>query len=385
MDHSATTPVRSEVVDAMEPFWMEHYGNPSSIHKAGRKGNVALTQARQQIAALINAKPSEIIFTASGTESDNMGLRGIALARRAQNGANRIVTSAIEHHAVLHTAEDLAANFGFELSILPVGNDGLVDLGHLKSTIQQESAVAVVSIMTANNEIGTIQPISEISELCRSRSIPFHTDAVQAAGKLPLNVNTLGVDALSMSAHKFYGPKGVGLLYLRRGTPMQPILTGGSHEHGYRAGTENIPLIIGMAAALSLAEEERSAETERLSLLRDHIIAQILENVPACQLTGSWQKRLPHLASFVISGVEAEGLLIGLDLAGIAASSGSACTSGAQRPSHVLAALGVQPVDAAGGLRLSLGRDTTADDVTFVVAKVTEIVQQLRSFSPPPL
>lgn len=377
--------MRPEVLDSMAPYWTEHYGNPSSIHKAGRKAHVAITQARQQLAKALNAKASEIIFTGCGTESDNMALRGIALARRAQTGANRIITSAVEHHAVLHTAEDLARHYGFELTLVTVDSQGRVDLGYLESALGDGTDVAIVSIMFANNEIGTIQPIAQIGQLCRDIGVPFHTDAIQAAGKLALDVNELGVDALSLSGHKFYGPKGIGLLYLRSGTPFQSILTGGSHENGYRAGTENVPLIVGMANALTMAEDEREEESARLTILRDRLITQILEEVDGSKLTGSWDERLPHVASFVIQGIEAEGLLIGLDLAGIAASSGSACTSGAQRPSHVLEAIGISAPDAVGGLRLSLGRSTTPADVSFASEKVAAIVQQIRSFSPPPI
>jgi len=391
MDHSATTPVRPEVLTAMQPYFAEFYGNSSSIHRVGRRAHVALTDARRTLAALLGAQEREIIFTSGGTESDNAALRGIALARRAATGAHRIVTSAVEHHAVLHTAEDLAAHYGFELTVLPVDSNGLVRVEDVADALapdatgaqtDPETDVAVVSVMYANNEVGTVQPIAEIGALCRERGVPFHTDAVQAAGKLPLDVETLQVDALSLSAHKFYGPKGVGLLYLRRGTPFLPQQTGGSHEENRRAGTENVPLIVGMAQALELAENEREAEADRLRVLRDQLIGGILESVDGAQLTGSRTQRLPHLASFVIRGVEAEGVLIGLDLAGVAASSGSACTSGAQRPSHVLTAMDISAADAVGGLRLSLGRSNTAEDVTYVLEKLPSIVEQIRGVVP---
>lgn len=352
MDHAATTPVRPEVVDAMMPYFGEYYGNPSSLHGVGRRASSALDQARRTIASLINARESEIIFTGCGTESDNMALRGIAQARRNMTGANRIITSAIEHHAVLHLVEDLAENEGFVLDLLPVDQDGLVALSTVEEILSDGSDVAVVSVMMANNEIGTLQPIAEIGRFCHAQGVPFHTDAIQAAGKILLDVETLHVDALSVSAHKFYGPKGVGFLYLRSGTPFQPQMLGGNHERSRRAGTENVPAIVGMARAFELAELERQEECIRQRVLRDRLIGVILETVDGARLTGSPRERLDNLASFVIQGVEAEGILIALDLAGVAASSGSACTSGSQRPSHVLEAIGVPLQDAAGGATL---------------------------------
>ena len=385
MDHSATTPVRPEVMAVMAPFFDEFYGNPSSIHGVGRKAGVAISQARRTLADLLGAKPGEIIFTGWGTESDNAALRGIALARRAATGANRIVTLPIEHKAVLYTAEDLRDHFGFALTLVGVDACGLVKLDELAAALDDD--VAVVSVMLANNEVGTVQPVAEIGALCRDKGIPFHTDAVQAGGKLPLNVDDLQVDALSLSAHKFYGPKGVGLLYLRSGVPFLPYVTGGSHEGGRRAGTENVPFIVGMAKALELAHAEQSAETARLELLRDQLIGGILEQIDCARITGPLPSmgtapRLPNHASFVIRGVEAEGVLIALDLAGVAASSGSACSSGSQRPSHVLEAMGVPPADAVGGLRLSLGRSNTPADVAFVLEKLPVIVNQIRTTLP---
>jgi cysteine desulfurase len=382
MDHSATTPVRPEVLAAMQPYFAEYYGNPSSIHAVGRRAGVALAQARRTIAELLGARPSEIIFTGCGTESDNAALRGIALARRQATGAKRIITLPIEHKAVLYTAQDLAEHYGFELTLAPVDGEGLVSADWVAQAIGRGSDVAVVSIMAANNEVGTIQPIAEIGAHCRARGVPFHTDAVQAAGKLSLNVNELNVDALSTSAHKFYGPKGVGFLYLRSGTPFLPTMTGGSHEGGRRAGTENVPLIVGMAKALELVEAERPQENARLRVLRDQLIGGILESVDGARLTGSSTARLDSHASFVIQGVEAEGVLIALDLAGIAASSGSACTSGSQRPSHVLEALGVPAADAAGGLRLSLGHSNRPEDVTYLLEQLPRIVSQIKGAVP---
>jgi len=379
LDHAATTPVRDEVLEVMQQFFAEIYGNPSSIHRAGRQASVLLERSRETLAALLNARPGEIVFTSGGTESDNAAVRGIALARRASTGANRLIVSAVEHKAVLETAEDLRDRFGFQLDILPVDGEGQVSIDDVASALGDGRDVALVSIMYANNEIGTIEPIAEIGSLCRSLGVPFHTDAVQAGGKLPLDVEALQVDALSLGAHKFYGPKGVGLLYLRSGTPFWPQMTGGGQERGRRAGTENVPLIAAMAKALELAEQERVEEEKRLRALRDHLIGALLEAIEGVRLTGAREKRLPNHVSIVVEGAEAEGMLIALDLAGIAASSGSACASGAHRPSHVLEAIGLPPHLAAGALRFSLGRSTTADDIDYLQKILPEIVQRVRT------
>lgn len=378
LDHAATTPVAPEVLSAMLPYFSEYYGNPSSIHRVGRRANVAIEQARRTIAEQIGATPQELLFTAGGTEGDNAALRGIALARRAATGANRIVTSPIEHHAVLHTAFDLRDHFGFDLTLLPVNQEGLLAVTDLENALGDGKAIAVVSIMLANNEIGAIQPLAALGACCRAVGVPLHTDAVQAAGKLALDVETLGVAALSASGHKFYGPKGVGFLYLRTGTPYLPLMTGGSHEGNRRAGTENVPLIVGMAKAFAMAEAERETEGERLRVLRDQLIDGVLENIEGAHLTGPRDARLAHLASFVLRGTTAESVLIALDLAGIAASSGSACASGSQRPSHVLEAIGIDAADAHGALRFSLGRSNTSVDIAYVTAKLPQIVEQLR-------
>jgi cysteine desulfurase len=378
MDHSATTPVLPAVFDAMQPYFCEFYGNPSSIHNAGRRAAAALAEARRTIADLISARPNEIIFTGCGSESDNAAVRGIALARRAASGADRIITTPVEHKAVLATAEDLRDHYGFRLTLLPVDTEGLTSVDELQAALGDGKDVALVSVMFANNEIGTVQPIAEMGALCRSLSVPLHTDAVQAAGRLPLDVAALQVDALSASAHKFYGPKGVGFLYLRGGAPFWPMLTGGSHEGGKRAGTENVPLIVGMARALALAETDRTVENARLRILRDRLIGGVLETVDGSRLTGPAAPRLDHHASFVIAGVEAEGVLIGLDLAGIAASSGSACMNASQRPSHVLQAIGVAPEEWASGLRLSLGRSNTPEDVDYAIETLARVVGRIR-------
>ncbi|GIV71676.1 cysteine desulfurase family protein [Caldilinea sp.] len=379
LDHAATTPVRDEVLEVMQQFFAEIYGNPSSIHRAGRQASVLLERSRETLAALLNARPGEIIFTSGGTESDNAAVRGIALARRASTGANRLIVSAVEHKAVLETAEDLRGRFGFQLDILPVDGEGQVSIDDVASALGDGRNVALVSVMYANNEIGTIEPIAEIGSLCRSLGVPLHTDAVQAGGKLPLDVEALQVDALSLGAHKFYGPKGVGLLYLRSGTPFWPQMTGGGQERGRRAGTENVPLIAAMAKALELAEQERVEEEKRLRDLRDHLIGALLESIEGVRLTGAREKRLPNHVSIVVEGAEAEGMLIALDLAGIAASSGSACASGAHRPSHVLEAIGLPPHLAAGALRFSLGRSTTADDIDYLQKILPKIVQRVRT------
>lgn len=379
LDHAATTPVRPEVLAVMQAHFAETYGNPSSIHRSGRRASVVIQQARQTIAGLLNARPGEIIFTSGGTESDNAALRGIALARRAATGANRLITTAIEHKAVLQTAEDLRDHFGFSLTVLPVDAHGRLRVADVNDVLGDGRDVAVVSVMYANNEIGTIEPVAEIGELCRALDVPFHTDAVQAGGKAPLDVNALHVDALSLGAHKFYGPKGVGVLYLRTKTPFWPILTGGSHEGGRRAGTENTPLIAGMAMALELAEAERATEGPRLRALRDRLIAGVREEIEEAVLTGAHDERLDNHASFAIGDADAEGILIALDLAGVGASSGSACASGSNRPSHVLEAVGLSTAEAAGALRFSLGRSTTVEDIDFVVATLPQIVARVRN------
>lgn len=378
LDHAATTPIRPEVLDIIQQHLNETYGNPSSIHRPGRRAAVVLQRARATLADLLNAHPGEIVFTSGGTESDNAAVRGIAQARRAATGANRLITTAIEHKAVLQTAEMLRDHDRFTLTILPVDSEGLVHVEDLTDALGDGRDVALVSIMYANNEIGSIQPVAALGERCRAVGVPFHTDAVQAGGKLPLDVAALNVDAMSLGAHKFYGPKGVGLLYLRRGTHFWTQMTGGGQEGGRRAGTENIPLIAGMATALELAEIERVEEGRRQRALRDHLIGGLLESIEGIHLTGARTARLDNHASFVIDGADAEGLLIALDLAGIAASSGSACASGANRPSHVLEAIGILGDRAMSALRFSLGRTTTAADIDFVLAALPPIVARVR-------
>jgi cysteine desulfurase len=376
LDHSATTPVDRRVVDAMLPYWTESYGNPSSLYGLGRRAAAALEDARGRIARVLNCQPAEIVFTGCGSESDNLALRGVAFAAAAK-GKRHIITTPIEHHAVLHTAADLAEHFDFEVTYVPVDRCGLVDPAGVAAAIRPDTAL--ISVMYANNEVGTIEPLAEIGAMARQRGIPLHTDAVQAGGQLPLDVQALNVDLLALSAHKFYGPKGVGLLYVRRGTRLLPTQTGGSQERGRRAGTENVPYIVGMAQALELAQAEREAEGARLRLLRDRLVTSLLARIPDAELTGHPSQRLPGHASLVIRGVEAQSILIALDLAGVAASSGSACASGAPTPSHVLTAMGFDPIEALGALRLTLGRENTEVDVDYVAVKLPEIVARLRA------
>jgi cysteine desulfurase len=318
------------------------------------------------------------VFTGGGTESDNLALRGVGLAQ-ASRGRRHIITTPIEHHAVLHTAADLAEHFDFDVTYVPVDRYGLVDPATVAASIRPDTAL--VSVMAANNEVGTIEPVAEIGAIARQHGVPFHTDAVQAAGHLSLDVNSLNVDLLALSAHKFYGPKGVGLLYIRRGVKLEPVQTGGNQERGRRSGTENVPYIVGMAYALELAQGELQSRAGRLVALRERLAAGLFDRIPDVELTGHPTRRLPGHLSLVVHGVEAEGMLISLDLAGVAASSGSACSSGAPTASHVLTAMGFTSQDAMGALRLTLGRENTEADVDFVVEKLPEIVARVRGMN----
>jgi cysteine desulfurase len=376
LDHSATTAVDPRVVEAMTPYWTELYGNPSSVYGLGRRSMTALEDARSRLARLLNCQPAEIVFTACGTESDNLALRGVGLAQAAL-GRRHIITQAAEHHAVLHTVADLAKHFDFDVTYLPVDRYSMVDPAAVAAAVRPDTAL--ISIIYANNEVGTVEPIAAIGAIARQHGIPFHTDAVQAAGFLSLDVEALSVDLLALSAHKFHGPKGVGLLYVRRGVKLWPTQTGGSQERGRRSGTENVPYIVGMARALELACETREAESTRLVALRDRLASGLTARIPDILITGHPDRRLPGHLSLVIHGVEAEGLLIALDLLGVAASSGSACASGAPTPSHVLTAMGYGPQEAMGALRLSLGRENTEADVDFIVDNLPLIVSRLRA------
>ncbi|MGQ9490835.1 MAG: cysteine desulfurase family protein [Anaerolineae bacterium] len=375
LDHSATTAVDPRVVEAMLPYWTEMWGNPSSIYGLGRRASAALEDARARLARVLNCQPAEIVFTSCGTESDNLAIRGVALAAAAR-GRRHLITSPVEHHAVIHTVQALVEHFDYEVTYLPVDRTGLVSPADVEAAIRPDTAL--ISVMYANNEVGTIQPIAEIGAIARRYNIPFHTDAVQAGPILPLDVQALNADLLALSAHKFHGPKGIGLLYIRRSIRLIPTQTGGSQERNRRAGTENVPYIVGMARALELTQAERTTEQHRLLALRERLWAGLSAAIPDIELTGHPTQRLPGHLSLIVHGVEAQNLLIALDLIGVAASSGSACASGAPTPSHVLTAMGYKPVEALGALRLTLGRENTQADVDFVVERLPEIVKRLR-------
>jgi cysteine desulfurase len=380
LDHAATTAVDPRVVEAMLPYWTQHYGNASSVYNLGRKAHHALDQARQTVAEILNCMPNEVVFTSCGTESDNLALRGVAFERRHRANKNHIISSPIEHHAIGHTAEQLEKQFGFKVTYVPVDQYGMVDPDDVEQAIRPDTAT--ISIMYANNEVGTIEPIAEIGKIARAHKIPFHTDAVQAGGSLSLDVKALNVDMMSLSAHKFYGPKGVGVLYARRGLPFLPMQTGGGHERKRRAGTENVPYIVGLATALKLAYQEIRESNERITRLRDKLIAGVLERIPDSQLSGHPTQRLANNASFLFKYVEGESILLNLDLLGVAASSGSACTSGSLEPSHVLRAMGFPHEVAHGSLRLSLGKENSDQDVDYVLEILPGIVTKLRRMSP---
>ncbi len=378
MDHAATTPVDPRVVEAMLPYFTEGYGNASSVYRLGQEARKAIDEARADVAQTLNCTPREIIFTGCGSESDNLAIRGIAFGNRDKG--NHIVTSSIEHHAVSHTCEQLEKHFGFQVTYLPVDKYGRVDPTDVEKAITEKTTL--ITIMYANNEVGTIEPIAEIGEIARAHKIPFHTDAVQAGGALDLDVEALKVDLLSLSAHKFYGPKGVGVLYLRRGVRLLPPQTGGAHELNRRAGTENVAGIVGLGTALKLAQGHRKENNRKLIALRDRLIEGVLSSIPDTQLTGHPKERLPNSASITINYVEGEGLLLGLDMMGIAASSGSACTSASLEPSHVLLAMGIPPEVAHGSLRLTLGHENSEEDVDYLLEILPGIVERLRSMSP---
>lgn len=375
MDHAATTALDPRVLEAMLPSLRSSCGNPSSAHRFGREALADVQAARSTVAEILAAEASEIFFTSGGTESDNLALRGIALANSASG--KHIITLPIEHHAVTHTCEQLAWGFGCKVTYVPVDRFGMVNPDEVGRAVTHETGL--ISIMYANNEVGTIEPIEEIARIARARGIPFHTDAVQAAGTLSLNVKKLGVDLLSLSGHKFYGPKGVGVLYVREGTRIAPAQSGGSQERGLRAGTENVPGIVGLAAALKLAQERMGGERERQTVLRENLIQGITGSIPQSQLTGHATQRLANSASFVFSGVNSADLVRELDEAGVAASGGSACASCDRSPSHVLTAMGYGRDLARGRLRLSLGAENTEEDVRYVLRVLPEIVARLRT------
>lgn len=375
LDHAATTPLDPQVLEVMLLYFTEWHGNPSSIHRVGREALRALDDAREIVASCLHAQPREIIFTGSGSESNNTAIKGVALAQQQRGKGSHIITSAIEHHAVLHAVEYLQ-QYGFEITLLPVDRQGVVAPDDLRAALRPDTVL--VSVMYANNEIGTIQPITQLAAVCHEHGIPIHTDAVQAAGALPLDVDALQVDLLTLTAHKFYGPKGSGLLYVRRGTPLLPQINGGSQERGRRAGTENVPGIVGLAAALRLAEERRTWYAEHCMTLRDQLIEKVLRRIPGAHLNGEHTHRLPNNANLCFDGVDSESLLLLLDQHSICVSSGSACTSGALDPSHVLLALGLSHEQASSSLRFTVGKDVTYDDIAQVVDVLPGIVAQVR-------
>ena len=376
-DNAATTKLSPAVLEAMMPYLTEEYGNPSSLYRFGNHAKRAIEQARKEVADVLGAEPFEILFTGGGTEADNW-VKEIMRSLKAR-GKNHFITSAVEHHALLHSAQRLQKE-GFEVTFIPVDREGRIDPEQVRAAIRPETGL--VSIMFANNEIGTIYPIQEIGAICRQAGVLFHTDAVQAAGHLPINVKEMNIDLLSLSAHKFHGPKGVGAFYCRRGIPLPSLIDGGAQERGKRAGTENVAGIVGLGAALRLANEEMPEASARVSAMRDRLIDGILQTVPMCRLNGPRHNRLPGNCNISFLGIEGESLLLRLDLAGIAASSGSACASSSLDPSHVLLAIGLPHEVAHGSVRLSLSDYNTEEDVDYILEKLPEIVSTLRSMSP---
>jgi len=378
MDHAATTPVDPRVVEAMLPYFTETYSNASSPYRFAGRAKAALDAARATVADILGARPSEVFFTSCGTESDNLALRGVVWASGKRQA--HIVTTPIEHHAVGNTCEQLERVFGHRVTYTPVDRYGVVDPDAIGRAITPDTVL--ISVMYANNEVGTIEPIAEIGKIARAKGVVFHTDAVQAGGSLNLKVDDLGVDLMALSGHKFYAPKGVGALYVREGVRLLPVQTGGGQERQLRAGTENIPYIVGLAKALELAYQDLASETDRITALRNRLIQGVLTSIPSAQLTGHPDYRLPTSASFVFPAVEGESILLHLDLAGVAASSGSACASSEEGPSHVLTAMGLDVALARGSLRLTLGRKTSAQDVDYVLAVLPGIIERLQVMSP---
>ncbi|MFN8373503.1 MAG: cysteine desulfurase family protein [Anaerolineae bacterium] len=373
LDHSASTPVDQRVIEAMLPYFSEIYGNPSSAHGQGRKSEQAIEDARETVAKVLNCKPAEVVFTSGGSESDNLAVRGAAWALKDRG--QHLITTPIEHSAVSKTVKQLTEVMGFDSTILPVDREARVDVEDFAQAIRPTTTVA--SIMYANNEVGTIQPIPQLAALAHERGVLFHTDAVQAAGQVTLDVNALNVDMLSLSGHKFYGPKGVGVLYVREGTPLVPMQTGGSHENARRAGTQNTPLIVGLAKALQLAYDEIEARTAHYRALRDLLVESIMSRVPDAQFTGHPLERIATHASFVFEGIDSSTLLMHLDLKGVAASGGSACKTGNPEPSEVLLSMGYSQHEAIGTLRLTVGLQTTTADVEYAVEAVAQVVEKL--------
>jgi cysteine desulfurase len=376
MDHAATTPMDPRVAEAMEPFYSSKYGNPSSLYTAGQEAREAVEEARSKVAKLINAGSGNIIFTSGGTEANNLALKGVAFANRKKG--RHIITSKIEHHAILEPCEWLEKQ-GYEVTYLPVDEYGLVSPESLENALREDTIL--VSIMHANNEIGTIEPIEDLGKIAREHGIFFHTDAVQSCGKIPVDVQAMNVDLLSMSAHKLYGPKGVGALYMRKGVRMQPLLHGGGHEFRKRSGTENVPGIVGFGRAAEIAGAEMAQEAKRLTSLRDRLIRGALE-IENSRLNGHPTKRLPNNANIIFLFVEGESLILELDFHGIAANTGSACSSKSLEPSHVLSAIGLKPEETHGSLRFTLGKQNTKEEVDYVLEVLPKVIERLRSISP---
>ncbi|GAB6056673.1 cysteine desulfurase NifS [Methanobacterium movens] len=377
LDHSATSPVNPEVLKAMEPFFSQEFGNASTFYSLGRTARQAMEAARENVASLIGASPQEIIFTSGGTESDNMAIKGTAY--KWKNKGKHIITSAIEHPAVEETCRYLEKQ-GFEVTYLPVYEEGIVRIEDVLAAIREDTIL--ITIMHANNEIGTIQPIAEIGEIARKKGIIFHSDAVQTVGKIPVDVEKLNVDLLSISAHKLYGPKGIGALYVKKGVFLEPLIHGGGHERALRPGTENVPGIVGLGKACEIALKNLKKDQEDVTRLRNQLIAGILENLEESYLNGDPDKRLPNNAHLRFNGIEGESLVLHLDAKGIAASTGSACSSKKLEPSHVLMALGLEKVEAHGSLRLSLGTENTPEDIEYTIKSIKEAVTTLRNLSP---
>ena len=377
MDHAATTPVRPEAVEAMLPCFSERFGNPSSVYALAREAQVTLEKARGQVAEAIGAATEEIYFTSGGTEADNWAIKGVAAANRKKG--DHIITSAIEHHAVLHSCRSLEKQ-GYRVTYLPVDEFGRVEPAAVEEAITD--ATILVSVMAANNEIGTIQPIAAIGEIARDRGIPFHTDAVQAIGAIPIDVDSMGIDLLALSGHKFYGPKGTGALYIRKKTRIGTFMDGGAQERGRRAGTENVPGAVGLGKAIELAVAEMPENVTRLTAMRDRLIREILETIPDTRLNGHPTERLANNVNVAFRYVEGESILLMLDTLGIAASTGSACTSASLEPSHVLTSCGLPPEQAHGSLRLTLGSRNTDEDVDYVLSVLPRVIERLRKMSP---
>ncbi|OGS42898.1 MAG: cysteine desulfurase NifS [Euryarchaeota archaeon RBG_16_62_10] len=376
-DHSATTGVLPEVVEAMEPYFTERFGNASSIHSQGRDARAGLEDARKEVADLLNADPQEIVFTSGGTESDNLAVKGVATYKGKSKG--HIITTVIEHHAILETCEFLK-RYGIETTYLPVSHDGLLDPGAVERAIRNDTVL--ITVMTANNEIGTIQPIREIGAIARSRGIPFHTDAVQAIGKMQVDVKADNIDLLSLSAHKFHGPKGVGALYVRRGTKIEPIIHGGGQERGLRSSTQNVAGAVGLGRAATMAKRDLGQATERMRAIRDQLLMKVPETVPNSYVNGHLTRRLVNNAHFRFDFIEGESLVLQLDFKGIATSTGSACSTGSLEPSHVLLALGLTHEQAHGSLRVTLGRENTQEEADYLLEVLPEVVSKLRAISP---